>query len=91
MCTYALYSVGEHFGVLKKAIDAFYALFARMLNLVMAALPFFSFLAALYTLLADGPWVFLEVFLGRAQNVTNVLGDIVMVAVDDAKDKAKAR
>lgn len=63
MCTYALCSVGEHFDVLKKIIDACYALFARMLNLVMVALPFFSFLAVLYTLLADGPQVLVSVFL----------------------------
>ena len=63
MCTYALCSVGEHFDVLKKGIDACYALFARMLNLVFVALPFFGFLAVLYTLLADGPRVLLSIFL----------------------------
>ena len=62
MCTYALCSVGEHFDMLKRAIDACYALFARMLNLVFIALPFFSFLAVLYTLFIDGPRVLASIF-----------------------------
>lgn len=63
MCTYALCSVGEHFDMLKRAIDACYALFSRILSLVLGVLPIFSFLAVLYTLLANGPVVLLSVFL----------------------------
>ena len=54
LITYALCSVGEYFGVIKKGIDICYALFSRMLNVVMSFLPFFCFLAFLMPLLADG-------------------------------------
>ena len=52
--TYALCSVGGHFDRLKKAVDAGYALFSRILTIVMAALPCFVFLAFLHMLLVDG-------------------------------------
>ena len=52
--TYALCSVGKHFDRLKKMIDTCYALFSRMLSIVMSALPVFIFLAFLDILLEDG-------------------------------------
>ena len=35
--------------------------------------------------------IFSEAFLGIAQNLINVIGDIVMVAIDDSKNKARAK
>ena len=54
IATYALCSVGKHFDRLKKLIDTFYALFSRMLSIVMSALPVFVFLAILDILLEEG-------------------------------------
>ncbi|MBQ9069007.1 MAG: cation:dicarboxylase symporter family transporter [Eggerthellaceae bacterium] len=34
--------------------------------------------------------IILEAFFGSAQNLINVVGDIVMVAIDDSKEKARA-
>ena len=34
--------------------------------------------------------IYLEAFLGSAQNLINVIGDIVMVAIEDSKGKARA-
>jgi len=52
--TYAFCTVGKYFGKMKKAIDACYTLFSRMLQVVMYAFPFFCFLALLYPLLGEG-------------------------------------
>jgi Na+/H+-dicarboxylate symporter len=34
--------------------------------------------------------IFSEAFLGSAQNLINVIGDIVLVAIEDSKEKARA-
>lgn len=52
--TYAFCSVGKYFDSMKNAVDACYTLFSRMLHVVMAAFPFFSFAAMVYTLLGSG-------------------------------------
>ena len=52
--TYAFCSIGKYFDKMKKAVDACYTLFSRMLHVVMYAFPFFSFLAMLYPLLGSG-------------------------------------
>ena len=52
--TYAFCTVGKYFSQMKKAIEAFYTLFSRMLQVVMYAFPFFCFLALLYPLLGEG-------------------------------------
>lgn len=54
LITYAFCSVGEYFDKIKKGVDMCYALFSKMLNVVMGLLPFFCFLAFLTPLLADG-------------------------------------
>ena len=41
--TYAFCTVGKYFDQMKKAIDACYTLFSRMLQVVMYAFPFFCF------------------------------------------------
>ncbi len=56
LVTYALCSTGKHFGALRRAMDACYALFSRMLRVVIAPLPFFCFLAFMDTLLDSGIW-----------------------------------
>ena len=53
--THALCSVGKHFDKLKNAIDTCYALFSRMLGIIMSALPVFAFLSILDFNLTDGP------------------------------------
>lgn len=55
----SLCSVGKYFDKLKTAVDACYALFSRMLSIIMTVLPFFVFLAFLHMLLTDGPFAFL--------------------------------
>lgn len=52
--TYAFCSVGKYFDRMKDAVDACYTLFSRMMHVVMAAFPFFCFLALLYPLLGSG-------------------------------------
>ena len=52
--TYAFCSVGKYFDKLKEVVDVCYTLFSRMLHVVMAAFPFFCFLALLYPLLGEG-------------------------------------
>ena len=54
LITYAMSSIGECFDVMLKIINAGYALFSRMLNIVMFTLPFFCFLAILTALLPTG-------------------------------------
>ena len=62
IATYALCSVGKFFDRLKEMIDTFYALFSRMLTIVMSALPVFIFLAILDILLSEGFAAFLNLF-----------------------------
>ncbi len=50
----ALGSVDNQFDRLKNAVDAFYVLFSKMLNLVMLVLPFFCFLSFLHLMLESG-------------------------------------
>ena len=52
--TYAFCTVGKYFDQMKKAVDACYTLFSRMLQVVMSAFPLFCFLALLYPLLGEG-------------------------------------
>ena len=52
--TYAFCTVGKYFDQIKKAVDACYMLFSRMLQVVMSAFPIFCFLAMLYPLLGEG-------------------------------------
>ena len=54
LITYALCSVGKYFDIMKTGVDAFYALFSRMLYAVIAALPIFCFVALLDVLLDGG-------------------------------------
>lgn len=54
LITYVFCSVGDSFEILKKAFDALYTLFSKMLHVIMYALPFFCFLAILTPLLTDG-------------------------------------
>ena len=63
LVTYALCSAGKHFDVLRQAMEACYALFSRMLHVVMAVLPAFCFLAFMEVLLTDAFWS-LPVILG---------------------------
>ena len=54
LTTYAFCSVGKYFDMMKTAIDAAYVLFARMLSVVMYALPLCAFLSILDELFSDG-------------------------------------
>ena len=54
LTTYAFCSVGKYFDRMKEAIDAAYVLFARMLSIVMYALPACAFCAIMDELLSDG-------------------------------------
>ncbi|MBQ7534220.1 MAG: dicarboxylate/amino acid:cation symporter [Stomatobaculum sp.] len=54
MVTYAFCSVGKYFDNLKGAVDAGFALFSRMLSIVMIPLPFFIFAAIADVLLRYG-------------------------------------
>lgn len=54
MVTYSFCSVGKYFDKLKGAVDAGYALFSRMLSIVMIPLPFFIFAAVIDVLLRYG-------------------------------------
>ena len=54
LTTYAFCSVGKYFDTIKVAIDAAYVLFARMLSVVMYALPLAAFLTMLDELFSDG-------------------------------------
>jgi len=51
---YAFCTVGKYFNKMKKAVDACYTLFSRMLHIVMYAFPFYCFLALLYPMLESG-------------------------------------
>ena len=52
--TYALCSIGKYFDTIKNTIDICYALFSRMLGIVMNTLPFFVFAAFMDILLSNG-------------------------------------
>ena len=54
LTTYAFCSVGKYFDMMKTAIDAAYVLFARMLSVVMYALPLCAFMSILDELFSDG-------------------------------------
>ena len=51
--TYAFCSVGKYFDKMMDAINVCYALFSRMLTIIMSALPIFTFFAILDILLVD--------------------------------------
>ncbi len=53
LVTYAFCSVGKYFDKMMDAIDVCYALFARMLTIVMVMLPFFTFCATMDVLLVN--------------------------------------
>ena len=75
LVTYALCSVGEYFDWLKKAVDACYELFSKMLSIIMAALPTFVFLAILNMLLVDG----IPAFLYMAELTLAVLLSLIFM------------
>ena len=54
LITYSFMSVGKYFDKLKNAINAAYALFARMLGVAMFTIPVFAFFAVLDILLHSG-------------------------------------
>ena len=64
--TYAFCTVGRYFNKMKKAIDACYTLFSRMLQVIMYAFPVFCFLALLYPLLGEGYGTLLLILEGIA-------------------------
>ena len=57
----SLCSVGSHFDRVKKTIDTCYAVFSRMLTIIMYGLPFYVFLAFFDLLLDDGYSILLVV------------------------------
>ena len=61
LIVYALCSTGEYLDILKQAVDIFYVILSRVLNVVMFFLPVFCFLAILTPLLAGGVGDFLMV------------------------------
>ncbi len=69
LITYAFCSVGEYFDLIKKAVNICYALFSKMLNVVMSALPVFCFLAMLTPLLKGG-----------LQDLLLILGCVLLLA-----------
>jgi len=54
LTTVSLCSVGKYFDRMKRSIDTLYALFSRMLTIIMYGLPLYVFLAFLDILLSDG-------------------------------------
>lgn len=62
LTTYSLCSVGKYFGFFKRIIDAGYALFSRMMNIVMYGMPVFCYLAFLTPLLSGGARDIIVVF-----------------------------
>ena len=54
LVTYALCSIGQYFDAMKKAVDACYALFSRMLHAIIMTLPLFCFIAFIDIMLDDG-------------------------------------
>ena len=73
VATYAFCSVGKYFDKMKKAVDACYTLFSRMLHVVMAGFPFFCFLALLYLMLGDGVDILLSVLLIIAVSIASLV------------------
>ena len=67
LVTYAFCSVGRQFDKLKSAVDVCYALFSRLLSIVMFALPFFTFIGTVDFLLR--------------QDFSVVLGMIMLIAL----------
>ena len=61
LVTYALCSTGKHFDTLRQGMMACYALFSRMLRVVMAGLPLFCFIAIMDVLLDSGLSVIIEI------------------------------
>lgn len=54
LITYAMCSIGKFFDVMLKIVNVCYALFSKMLDVIMFSLPFFCFLAILTALLPTG-------------------------------------
>ena len=75
LITYALCSVGKYFDKTKKAMDACYTLFSKMLSIVFYALPFFCFLSFLGVLIVNG-WseilLFAEMLLLIAVSIISI-------------------
>lgn len=77
MIVYSLCSAGRYFDKIKSGIDACYVLFSKMLHIVMFALPFFCFVAVLYTLLLGG---FKEVLVNLEMLLAIIISLVVMIA-----------
>lgn len=77
LTTYALCSTVKYFDVLKNAVEACYALFARMLRVVMAALPLFCFISLMDVMLDYDHTALLEVL---AFLLVIIFGVFVLVA-----------
>lgn len=54
LLTYALCSIGEHFGAVHRFINISLELFSKMLTVVMFTLPFFCFFASVSIMMIDG-------------------------------------
>ncbi|MBR3243861.1 MAG: cation:dicarboxylase symporter family transporter [Parasporobacterium sp.] len=73
LITYALCAAGKYFDSLKRAIDACYTLFSNLLQVVMFTLPFFSFVAVVYLLIASGPgelWLLVKLLITGIASVS---------------------
>ena len=71
--TYAFCTVGKYFGKMKKAVDACYTLFSRMLHVIMYAFPFFCFLALLYQLLKSGIQTLVSILIIVALSMVSIV------------------
>ena len=86
LSTIALCSVGRYYDRIRESIDAWFAFFTRMLNVVMQALPFFVFVSIMDELLYDG----FRSFLWLTGIIAMTLaGSILMLAVYIIRLKAK--
>ncbi len=77
LLTYAMCSVGEYFDTVQRFISVCFALFSKMLNVVMFTLPFFCFVMFFSLLLTDG----FEILIVAAEFIVVTLCCVVVIAL----------
>ncbi len=75
LTTYAFCSVGKYFDRMKEAIDVAYVLFARMLSVVMYALPVAAFCSVMDELYSDG----FEVIIRLAEMIVVTFASLIVL------------
>ena len=81
LMVYAFCHAGKYFGPMKKAVEACYILFVRMLKVVMYTIPFFCFLACLDEMLRNGSFRLVAIFTSMLMVVVSMIALVLFYMI----------